>query len=62
MVRLCAIVAAASGERASYVFRRMPLSLVFHYEAVFYLKLGYSLRWKNRARRGDSLEELLFVE
>lgn len=57
MVRLCAIVSLVSGERGRYIFRKMPIRVVYAYEHVFYLREGYKV--KPLAESQESLKQLL---
>lgn len=54
MARLCFIAAHVSRERGSYVFKKMPLRLVYTYEHIFYLREGYTV-----VKPQQSLEQLL---
>jgi hypothetical protein len=44
MLRLCVVVHLVTGHTPKYVFRKMPLRLVFAYEHIFYLREGYKVR------------------
>lgn len=57
MVRLMAIVSLVSGERGRYVFRKMPLRLVYIYEHIFYLREGYKVTSMRESQ--ESLEQIL---
>lgn len=53
---MTAIVSSVSGERAKYIFRKMPLKLVFAYEHFYFLREGYKCKV---LRFEQSLEELM---
>ncbi len=50
------MVSEVSGERASFIFRKMPLKVVFSFEHVYFLKHGYECRVMQYEQ---SLEELM---
>jgi hypothetical protein len=54
MLRLCVVVHLVTGYKPSYIFKKMPLRLVFAYEHLFYLREGYKIR-----RPHERIENLL---
>lgn len=48
MARLCVVVHLVTGHNADYIFKKMPLRLVFAYEHMFYLREGYKVRRPNQ--------------
>lgn len=54
IVRLLAVVSQVSGERGRWIFKKMPLRVVYIYEHIFYLREGYKVR-----KPRESLEDLM---
>jgi hypothetical protein len=54
MLRLCVLVHLVTGHTPDYVFKKMPLRLVFAYEHIFYIREGYKVK-----RVRESLESIL---
>jgi hypothetical protein len=53
---MISIVSEVSNERAKYIFKKMPLKVVYAYEHFFFLKNGYEC---TVLAHKDAVEELL---